>query len=1051
MTCASCGASLSSGARFCDQCGTPVSAPLEHELRKTVTLLFTDVTGSTTLGEELDPEAYRGVMGRYFEVARGAVEKHGGTVEKFVGDAVLAVFGIPEIREDDALRAVRAAAEVNAGIGALADDLEHELGVRLEVRTGINTGSVVAGAARAGGSFATGDAVNTAARLEQAAAPGTVLIGEPTFQLVRDAVVVEPVAPVLAKGKADPVPAYRLVSVHEVDHGRRRRQDRPLIGRDREARVLADALDRTLETRRSHLVTVVGGPGIGKSRLVADFVDQVGDRASVLTSRCVSYGQGITFFPVVQLLRQAAGLAGSESDEVSRKGLLAVMGEAEDAEEVVGRLLPLLGKGGEPSSAEETFWSVRRLLEQLATRQPVVVTVDDLHWAEPTLLELIERVREEVRDLPLLLVCQSRPELLDARPTWGGGSLNTTIFGLEPFSEQQTTASLAALLGGDVGPEVGATVTEWAGGNPLFVEEVADHLIERGLLEETSAGWRLTGDLASAGVPPTVAALLAARLDRLPEGERRLVERLSVAGLELTVDDATFLAEGLVDPDKVADSLAILAHRDLLQRRRGPGPEVWTFRHLLVREAAYESLPKALRADLHERFAERIEGQGDEAGAERHAFAAHHLEQAHRFRQELAPHDPGLAALARRTADVLARAAGAARDREDLAAAAGLLRRALALHLAPERRRELLIDLIQVFADEERVDEIVAATQDLEAATDELADDLDRLAVRVIRGLADLSRSRPVPPDELAPLARACADSAQEAGRGRLRILALMTLANCSMMRARWVEVAAVFEEMNSIGRAQDRRWANLFRGAAIVYGRRPIGDLHDQIRYIKAQGGHSPTEEEQLRLVRLVMSAASGEPLVAEAVAAEAARTSPLPPIYRLMYLSLCAIFAGLEEQATRLMRALIDVMLRAGDLSHASTILPWLALVMSAAEDPDVAEMEQLVEQGAEMTSPYDVISLALVAGGRGTVASLRGQHDRARELMEESIRICDASDQLAQQADLRYWAARAAGRCGDVAGQRRLIGEALERYRQKGLVVWVRRCEELLVALR
>jgi class 3 adenylate cyclase len=1050
MTCASCGASLASGARFCDQCGTPVSAPLEHELRKTVTLLFTDVTGSTALGEELDPEAYRGVMGRYFEVARAAVEKHGGTVEKFVGDAVLAVFGIPEVREDDALRAVRAAAEVNGGISALAEDLERELGVRLEVRTGVNTGSVVAGTARAGGSFATGDAVNTAARLEQAAAPGSVLIGEQTYRLVRDAVLVEPVDPVLAKGKAEPVAAYRLLSVHDVDHGRRRRQDRSLIGRDREARLLVDALDRTLETRRSHLVTVVGGPGIGKSRLVADFVDQVGDRASVLTGRCVSYGQGITFFPVVQLLRQAAGLAGSESDEVSRKGLLGAMGEAEDAEEVVARLLPLLGKGGEPGSAEETFWAVRRLLEQVASRQPVVVTVDDLHWAEPTLIELIERIREELRDLPLLWVCQTRPELLDARPTWGGGSLNSTIFGLEPFSEQQTAASLTALLGGQVGPEVGATVTEWAGGNPLFVEEVADHLIERGLLEQTPAGWRLTGDLASADVPPTVAALLAARLDRLPEGERRLVERLSVAGLELTVDDATFLAEGLLDPGQVAEALAALAHRDLLQRRRGPGPEVWTFRHLLVREAAYESLPKALRADLHERFAVRIEGQGDEAGSERYAFAAHHLEQAFRFRQELAPLDPGLTALAGRTADVLSRAAGAARDREDLAAAAGLLRRALALELPPQRRRELLIDLIQVFADEERVDDIAVAAEELAAATDELADELDRLAVRVIRGLADLSRSEPVAPDELAPLARGCADLAQESGRSRLRVLALMTLATCSMMRARWEEVGTVFEEMNSIGRAQDRRWANLFRGAAIVYGRRPIADLGDQIERIVAQGGHSPTEEDQLSLVRLLMSAASDEPNVAEAIAAEEARPSPLPAIFRLMYLSLCAIFAGLDGRAVHLLRALADVMLEAGDLSHASTILPWLALTMSESDDPDVEEMERLVEQGAEVTSPYDVLSLALVAGGRGMVASLRGQHERARGLTEEAIRICDASDQITQQADFRYWGARIAGRRGDAVEQRRLLGEALERYRSKGLVVWVRRCEELLAAL-
>ena len=274
MTCTRCGSALPANAKFCPECATPVAAAPEREVRKTVTLLFTDVTGSTAMGEALDPEAYRGVMGRYFDVARAAVERHGGTVEKFVGDAVLAVFGVPDVREDDALRAVRAAAELNAAVADLSAELVTSHGVTLAIRTGVNTGSVVAGAARAGGSFATGDAVNTAARLEQAAGPGEILLGAETWHLVRDAVEVEPVEPITAKGKAEPVPAYRLLTVRAGEAGRARRFDAPMVGRERETRALEDALERTVASGRSHLVTVLGAPGIGKTRLVSEFVDR---------------------------------------------------------------------------------------------------------------------------------------------------------------------------------------------------------------------------------------------------------------------------------------------------------------------------------------------------------------------------------------------------------------------------------------------------------------------------------------------------------------------------------------------------------------------------------------------------------------------------------------------------------------------------------------------------------------------------------------------------------------------------------------------------------
>src|SRR4051794_39876008 len=312
LACDACGADLPSTAKFCPQCGTPALGAADRETRRTVTLLFTDVTGSTAMGEQLDAEAYRAVMGRYFTTARTAVERHGGVVEKFVGDAVLAVFGIPEAHEDDALRAVRAADELNHEVAELSVRLTAQLDVRLAIRTGVNTGSVVAGTARAGGSFATGDAVNTAARLEQAAGPGEILLGATTYALVRDAVVAEATEPFLAKGKSEPVPAFRLVRVLDAARGRRGREDVALVGRARESRVLDDAFTRIVASGRSHQVTTLGPAGIGKSRLTGDFLARVGNQATVARGRCLSYGQGITYWPLVQALRDALHLSGTE-------------------------------------------------------------------------------------------------------------------------------------------------------------------------------------------------------------------------------------------------------------------------------------------------------------------------------------------------------------------------------------------------------------------------------------------------------------------------------------------------------------------------------------------------------------------------------------------------------------------------------------------------------------------------------------------------------------------------------------------------------------------
>ncbi|GCD91871.1 AAA family ATPase [Nocardioides sp. LS1] len=1052
--CENCGGALAPSAKFCPECGTPVvAAAPEPEVRKTVTLLFTDVTGSTAMGEQLDPEAYRAVMGRYFEVARAAVERHGGTVEKFVGDAVLAVFGIPEIREDDALRAVRAAHELNGSVAALSEELTRTLGVALTIRTGVNTGSVVAGSARAGGSFATGDAVNTAARLEQAAPPGRILLGETTWSLVRDAVEVEAVEPVAAKGKAEPVPAYLLVSVGDADTGRTRNLGAELVGRDRETRTLEDVLERTLESGRSHLVTIVGAPGIGKTRLISDFLARVGDRADVVSGRCVSYGQGITYWPVVQLLRQALGLTGTESEEVTRHALAALVGDTPDGGQVVDLVLPILGGSGQAGGSDQTFWAVRRVLEQLALRRPLVVTVDDLHWAEPTLLELLERVRDEVQDLPLLMICQARPELLDDNPDWGRGSMNCTTFGLEPFTVDQTRHSLAALLGSGVPDEVVEAVAGWAGGNPLFVEEIATHLVETGLLVREGDDWALHGSLDSAQVPPTVAALVAARLDRLPPAERRLLERVSVIGLELTLDDAHTMADGDLDAADVPSLLAALTRRDLLRRVRDLAGESWAFRHVMVRDAAYDALPKAVRAELHQRFAERIEASDGEAGSERLAFVGHHLEQAARYRRELMPGDAATEALVIRAASALGSAGDLARSRQDLTAADALVQRAVDLDVPDLALRRLLLNqLAQLHNDQGRSAELPAVLDRYEAALDATATPLDHAYLHAQRLLVGLEVGEDVDPALVEAAGHEVVRLATESGDHRRVVEGRLVLFHAQIMRAQWAAAERVAVTLAGERGAQDSLLAQIMMGAIVIHGPRPAEDLISYAERQLAEGTGWLTPAGTTRLQLLALTGRSWlDPSVLPDAFATLDRLMEISPTDYLseMLMAECAMMAGDLTVAIAQLRKSVDRNRALGGLSYVSTYLAWLACSLLELGDPD-DEAAGMLAEARGYTSPHDVISVALLAAGDAFLAARRGDGAVAEARATEAIEVVDRGDMLAQQADIRRYAAQVAGERGDRETQRRLLTEARDLYAAKHLHFWVEHVDRLLEEL-
>jgi class 3 adenylate cyclase/tetratricopeptide (TPR) repeat protein len=631
--------------------------------RKVVTVLFCDVTGSTALGEELDPEALFGVMNRYFEALRTIIEHHGGTVAKFIGDAVMAVFGIPRVHEEDAVRAVRAAAEIRARLPEIAQ----AVGVDLRFRTGVNTGLVLVGE---GEDLAVGDAVNMAARLEQAARPGEILLGEATHRLVRDAVDVEPLEALSLKGKSERVAAFRLLAVDPLAPGLARRFDVPLVGRERELRALREAWDRAVAEAGCHLFTLLGVAGVGKSRLVAELVSNVGDDARMLRGRCLPYGEGITFWPLLE----------------------ALTGGGEETEAVLRRL-----RSGGTATPNELFLEVRLTLESLAADRPVLVHIDDLQWAEPLLLDLLDHVVELSRGAPILLLCTARPELLEERPVWGGGKLNATTMMLEPLGTAECEALLIELSDG-LDPAARARVVTASEGNPLF-------------LEEMSALARQTG---SDAVPSTIQALLAARLERLEGEERAVLERGAVEGEVFHRGLARSIAGDERSEPEIDALLAGLVRKDLIRPHAAtlPADQAFRFRHLLIRDAAYDGLPKATRAGLHERLARALE-DGAADLVELDEIAGWHLEQAVGYLRELGRYvSPELAESA---GDHLQAAGRRARDRGDVMAAKNLLERALLL--APEgdlRATRIAIDLAEQLVEigeVSRVDELLSDTQ----------------------------------------------------------------------------------------------------------------------------------------------------------------------------------------------------------------------------------------------------------------------------------------------------------------------------------------------------
>ena len=708
--CPGCGEENPARFRLCGFCGTPLTTAPAQETRKTVTIVFSDLTGSTAMGEKLDSEAVREVMSRYFDEMRAALEQHGGTVEKYIGDAIMAVFGLPRLHEDDALRAVRAAADMRERLTFLNEELDRRWGVTIGNRTGVNTGEVVAGDPAAGQRLVTGDTVNTAARLEQAAPMNEVLLGESTFRLVRHAVEIEPVEPLELKGKSERVRAYRLLVVRAAETGERRHHH-PLVGRTCELELLQREFEAAAEEHACRLVTVTAEAGGGKSRLIEELGRRIAPRGRLVRGQCLPYGSGITFWPLREIARRLAGIADKDSPAKARAKLLALTGpEGDDA---VARVASAIGLSEDEYSLEEVNWGTRRFLELAAAAQPLIVVFEDVHWAEDALLDLVEHVASSSSGVPLLLVCAARPDIFDRR--LGLRDLGAQLE-LGPLSDEDSARVAENLLGGGALPaEVQLSVVAAAEGNPLFVEQLLSMLVDDGLLRLERGRWIPVGDLSNLAIPATIQALLAARLDLLSAEERTVIERASVMGLMF---EHAAVRELL--PEELAVALDVhlagLAGRQLVRPLPGAESPRYRFQHALVRDAAYQGILKRTRAELHERFAGWAEEVNRERGRETEfeEILGYHLEQAHTYLSDLGPLDDHGVELGNRAAGYLGAAGRRAFARGDVAAAGNLLRRAAALLPEESRERiELLPDLAETL---QELGEFDVAHQTIETA-----------------------------------------------------------------------------------------------------------------------------------------------------------------------------------------------------------------------------------------------------------------------------------------------------------------------------------------------
>jgi class 3 adenylate cyclase/tetratricopeptide (TPR) repeat protein len=999
-TCSACGTENPDIARFCLACGSQLAeaAPVQ-ETRKVVTIVFSDLKGSTSLGEALDSEALREVMTRYFDAMRAELERHGGVIEKFIGDAVMAVFGLPRLHEDDALRAVRAAAGMQTALERINGDLQKHYGVQLSNRTGVNTGEVVAGDPSTGQRLVTGDAVNVAARLEQAAGEREVLLGELTYRLVRHNVEVEEVEPLELKGKAERVPAFRLVRVRQAVVAPARRES-PVVGREAELARLAELFDEARSARAGRLVTIVADAGVGKTRLTQEFVRRLGDGALGLEGRCLPYGDGITFWPLAEALKSEAGILDDDTADEARAKLRGVAGAAGD--DVAERVAAMVGLGEDPFPVEELFWGIRRLLETRAQERPVVLVVQDIHLAEPTLLELLGQLAT-VDDAPVIVVCTARRDLEDRHPEWGNANPGAMIE-LPALDGDASRAMVESLLGGGtLEPKTLERIVLAAEGNPLYAEQLLTMLTDEGLLERRNGEWMPTGTISELHVPPTIQALLASRLDSLSPSERSVVEPASVVGYLFVEAAVGALAPPEVAP-RVPTELTTLVQKHLVQRIEDGDEGAHRFEHIMIRDTAYDGILKRARADLHERFVAWADGVNRDRAAEFEEILGYHLEQAWTYLTELGPLDDHGLMIGADGSSRLASAGRRAFVRGDLSAAAALLGRAAALLPADDPARLRLLPehgeaLLMTGRFETAASVLHEAIEKTELAAAAAARaSLVMLLVRLRTGDSEGWDETTVEQE----IARAIEVFEQAGDDGGLA-MAWRLRAWAAGIACRYGDSVKANEQAIAHARRagdvrQERRATTAYAGATSL-GPTNVDDAIRRCEECLAATTGDRQSEGNLLAILGGLYAMQGEfDHARELVARARALLDELGVGTEAAWVGIEAwrteLLAGDLEAAERELRRSYDALDAYGEQYTLSTVAALLAQTLIDRAAP-IEEAESMAARSRELASEGDVSTQALWRCASGRIHARRGQLEEAESLVREGVELLDATD--------------------------------------------------------
>lgn len=1023
----------------------PGAAP--QDVRKTVTILFSDIVDSSRLSLALDPEALQNLLARYFNEMSAVIQRHGGVVEKYIGDAIMAVFGVPILHEDDALRAVRAAVQMRDALAILNHELDVGWGIQLVNRIGVNTGEVITGDNTQGYRFVTGEAVRLAKRLEEAAEANEILIGEPTHKLVRGAVLVKPSGPRFLK-HGEQIHAFVVAKVYAHAPSIARRFDVPFVGRGRQRGVLETMFHNAVSDSACYLLTVLGGPGVGKSRLVSEFVSKLAGNVTVLRGHCLPYGEGITYWPLAEIVREITRAEGLDAGKLSPAVIAARLPKDDKAELVSERVAEAIGVGGaKGGTSEETFWAVRRLFEALALEGPLVIVVDDIHWAESTFLDLIENVADFSRGLPILIVCIARPELLDTRPGWGGGKLNSTSILLEPLSEAECRELISNLFDRvPLPPAAEARIALAAEGNPLFAEELAGMLVDEKLLTRKDDRWVVASSLSDLPVPSTIHTLVAARLERLPAVERAILTIGAVEGVAFHRNAVSELG-GSALHKTLDDGLLSLVRRDLIRPDTATfaGGEAYRFRHILIREAAYRSLSKNVRAELHEGFAAWLELTALERSREFEEIVGYHLEQAFQYRSSLGALDSHAASLAVKASTRLEAAGRRALARSDLPAAIGLLKRVCELLTTNDPRRTTL--LVELGAALIECGRLVEAGRTLDEAERQAAAAADECASSHV--LVQQQSLRLLHVEE---------GVAEEASRTAAKVIPVFERHNdnLGLCRARRLEAWLYWNEARAEAAAE--AWARAAAHAQLAGDRH----LHNEIlTWIASSLWFGPTPaEEGIRRCESMLEEVRESPeseaailrhlgglhamvgrfelarqLLARSNAAYAdlgltlnAATSQNEAVVEL----LAGNPAAAEESLRKGYRALEEM----GERMFLSTTAAFLARAVLEQGRDD--EAEELAKLSAQFAARDDLLSQILWRGVHARVFARRAQFRDAEALAREAVVLAQVTDFINQRADVLLDLSQVLKASRRIDEAVTSASEALRLYQLKGNLV-------------